>query len=104
MVINRQMSIGVLEIQYPNDKDDPQSYRLSHNFSTNHVSNLLWVPANGITTALDDNPSDYIHWNNGFVNLSIPYIVGTIALGLQVDPELTKQEAISFPVPERNPL
>lgn len=96
MVINRQMPIGVLEIQYPSDKDNPKSYRLAHRFSPNHISNLLWVPANGITTASDGNPSHFIHWTDGFVNLSIPYIVGTIALGLQVDPQLTKQEAVSF--------
>jgi serine protease AprX len=61
-------------------------------------NNQLLIPAGGRTTAVgyqNDN-SQYDYWASGGASWTIPYLVGVLAIGLQLDPTLTKEEAVQY--------
>ena len=89
------------------DKDAPENYQISKNFDNNTVKNnpdYLFVPTGGKTIANGGNPEHYFYQTNSGVSSTIPYICGVIAMGLQVDPDLTQEKAISFLKESGNPF
>lgn len=60
--------------------------------------NALFVPTGGRTTASGwpEKNDTYAYWTGGGLSWAVPYIVGTTALGLQIDPALTKEQAIKY--------
>lgn len=82
------------------DKEDYKSYTVAQWMSRSE-SNLkegFYVPTSGRTTAegYKNDPKQYAYWTNGGLSWAVPYVVGTIALGLQVNPKLTKGNAIKY--------
>ncbi len=95
------INIAHAHISYFNDRNDPNSYEpaqlLKLNTSMNYNNRKsLYIPSSGITTANGYFKDDYIYWINGGASWMVPYLVGVIALGLQVDPTLTKENAIKY--------
>ena len=81
------------------DKNDPASYEIAQWAQRARITaDTLFVPSSGRTAAsgASSDPSEYVYWTNAGLSWSIPYIVGTIALGMQIDPKLTKENAIKY--------
>lgn len=87
-----------LTINAYKDKNDPQNYVIDKWFADSDSRNYdLGVPDSGRTTAVGyAKPDSYAYWPEGALSWAVPYVVGTIALGLQVDPTLTKENAIKY--------
>lgn len=93
------INIVPLTVKAFKDKNDPNSYepaQWAKNFSISTDS--LCVPSSGRTTAVGNSSdsTEYMYWTNGGLSWTIPYIVGTVALGLQIDSTLTKANAIKY--------
>lgn len=87
-----------LTINAYKDKDNPQNYIVDRWFKDDSTKSDLGVPDAGRTTAVGYAKKDsYTYWAyDGGLSWTVPYVVGTIALGLQVDPDLTKEDAIQY--------
>lgn len=72
------------------DPDDPASYRRGRDLI---AKSSLGVPAGGRTTASELGPDVYTYWARAGKSWCTPYLAGVIALGFQVDPDLTPQRA-----------
>jgi len=77
------------------NKDDPDSYvKVSW---SRYSLDCLYVPA-GRTTAdgCVDRNNGYVVWEGGGLSWTVPYVAGVIALGVQVDPDLTEEQSIEY--------
>lgn len=92
------LNIIPLEAVYPKDKDLPANYRIANWAKDWKRSNPFYVPTSGVTTAVGhaNDKSHYVYWSNGGLSWAVPYIVGVIALGLQINPNLTKEQCLHF--------
>lgn len=63
-----------------------------------HVVEGFYVPDSGRTYAVGykNKENHYEYTQHGGLSWAVPYVVGTIALGLQVDPDLTKEDALKY--------
>lgn len=79
------------------DKDDPNNYMKDQGpyGGDPHEKGLLCVPGTG-TFANGTKKDDYLYSAYSGTSWLVPYIEGVIALGLQVDPTLTKEKAIQY--------
>lgn len=79
------------------DRDDPGNYELQiKSGNTGKSDNYLGVPVTGRTIAAGNKPDAFAYLNRFESNWAVPYIVGIISLGLQIDPNLTKGNAIKY--------
>ncbi len=93
------MNIGPLVISPFKDKNDPSNYEVANWARASRItSDTLFVPSGGRTTAVGNfaDSTEYMYWTNGGLSWTIPYIVGTVVLGMQIDPTLTKESAIKY--------
>ncbi len=107
--VSSSLNISPLEIKYPNDKNDANQYEVAHWFKSAAIGkDAFFVPTGGRTTATGhrNDVKHYAYWTDGGLSWAVPYVVGTIALGLQIDPDLTKEKAFEFlkqsQIPYRN--
>ena len=58
----------------------------------------LIVPADNRTTAIGylNDIEHYAYFGEGGFSWGVPYITGVIAMGLQIDPDLTEEEAFKY--------
>ncbi|MBZ4667550.1 MAG: hypothetical protein PWP07_1301 [Epulopiscium sp.] len=80
------------------DKDDYRNYETAQ-WAKGFIENDSFGVPTGARTTADGHKSiknKYAYWTNGGLSWAVPYVVGTIALGLQVDPDLTKEEAVKY--------
>ena len=76
------------------DKDDPGSYDLCY-FSLEGGSkggDALYAPIDNRTTGHFKHKEGYIFWWNGGLSWGAPFIAGVVALGFQVNPNLTPDQ------------
>lgn len=83
------------------DRDDYKNYEISNwenQWNTNTFEGKLLVPADFRTTAAGykEDPKHYIYWGNGGFSWGVPYITGVITMGLQINPDLTEEEAFKY--------
>ncbi len=82
------------------DKDNYNNYQVVQ-WKSNYESGKsggFYVPTSARTTAdgTGNDKTKYDYWTNGGLSWAVPYVVGTIALGLQVDSNLSKENAIKY--------
>ena len=73
------------------DSDNPANYRLC-TFYGGEVfgeSGTFFSPIDHRTTASDKEKDVYTFWTRGGLSWGAPYIAGVVALGLQVNPDLS---------------
>lgn len=93
------LTIEPITILPMSDKRKPENYDVAPLVQGHAPSgDYLWVPTSGRTTAsgLPAWDRNYRYWTNGGVSWAVPYVVGTVALGLQVDPSLTHAETVQY--------
>lgn len=95
--LNGASGMGGMYIDPFKDKDDPNNYVKDQGLygGDPHQNNLLCIPGTG-TFADGMNKDDYTYWSYSGQSWLVPYLVGVITLGLQVDPTLTKEKAIQY--------
>lgn len=95
--LNGAQGMGGMYIEPLKDRDNPDNYVKDPGLygGNPHQSNLLCIPGTG-TFADGVNKDDYTYWSYSGQSWLVPYLVGVISLGLQVDPTLTKEKAIQY--------
>jgi subtilisin family serine protease len=90
--------VAMLTINAYADKDNPANYRADPRTPSDIPATrpLLWIPTGGRTAATEDPSGGLIYWKMGGMSWGIPYLVGTVALGLQADPTLTRAEIMQY--------
>lgn len=102
----RESGIMVVDCDYPlltagvrgyGNREDYCSYELSpwlEGVPESLLPGRLIVPADGRTTAAGylGDPDHYIYWAEGGFSWAVPYVVGLMAMALQLDPDLTEEE------------
>jgi len=102
----RESGIMVVDCDYPlltagvrgyGNREDYCSYELSpwlKGVPESLLPGRLIVPADGRTTAAGylGDPDHYIYWAEGGFSWAVPYVVGLMAMALQLDPDLTEEE------------
>ena len=80
------------------NRDSYQNYELTNWQKSGSVIDRLIVPADNRTTAVGylNDVSHYAYWSEGGFSWGVPYIVGVITMGLQIDPDLTEEEAFKY--------
>ncbi len=92
------LNIFPMTIDTLKNKDNPENYKIAKWYGSEKDEYGIGVPTSGRTTAIGSysKPTSYAYWTAGGMSWAVPYVVGTIALGLQIDPDLTKEEAIQY--------
>lgn len=83
------------------DRNDYRNYELSNwekKWNEAQLKGRLIVPADFRTTAMgyDNDISHYAYWSEGGFSWGVPFITGVIAMGLQINPNLTEKEAFEY--------
>ncbi len=84
------------------DRDDYRNYELSNwgkeSWDDSFLKGRLIVPADNRTTAIGylNDIEHYAYFGEGGFSWGVPYITGVIAMGLQIDPDLTEEEAFKY--------
>ena len=76
------------------DADNPNNYQRCA-FSEGsffRLSGVLFAPIDNRTTASWQAENAYIFWSEGGLSWGAPYIAGVVALGLQINPDLTEKQ------------
>ena len=77
--------------------DDYKSYTIAKKYTSNNPNGKLCVPiARTYAAGYIADKNFYQFTQNGGQSWSVPYIVGVITMGLQVNPNLTKQQAMKY--------
>lgn len=86
-----------LQIESFKDKADPNNYKPDAWWGNNELTGL-GVPTTGrtVATGSQNNTQDYYFETRGGLSWAVPYITGVAALGLEIDPTLTKQQIIDY--------
>jgi hypothetical protein len=101
----RDSGIIVVDCNYPlltagvrgyGNREDYRSYKISpwlKDVPEPLRRGRLIVPADGRTTAAGYlvDPDHYVYWAEGGFSWAVPYVVGLIAMALQIDPDLTAE-------------
>jgi hypothetical protein len=79
------------------DRNNPANWGPSHWYKGGKGTGL-GVPTGGRTTAsgYPERNDSYAYWSDGGLSWAVPYIVGTLALGWQADPDLTNENAVKY--------
>ena len=82
------------------DRSNYLNYEMS-TWITRHSSTfkgVLIVPADNRTTAIGylGDPNHLAYWGEGGYSWGVPFITGVIAMGLQINPDLTEEEAFRY--------
>lgn len=87
----------LLAIKADKDPDDYKSYTIAKKYTSYNPKGKLCVPvARTYAAGYIDDANFYQFTQNGGQSWSVPYIVGVITMGLQINPRLTKSEAIRY--------
>lgn len=87
----------LLGITADKDPDNYKNYTIAKKYTSDNAKGKLCVPvARTYAAGYRQDESFYQFTQNGGQSWSVPYIVGVIAMGLQVNPELTKEEAMKY--------
>ena len=101
----RPVRLAPAGIQPLANKEEPKNWRLSGWGKELAGPGRLLVPADGRTTAADGLQDDTVaYFAQGGLSWSVPYVVGTLALGWQVDPGLTNQNAALYLMESATPV
>ncbi len=76
------------------DKENYKNYETVKWYNSPLIT--FGVPTGSRTVANCENSSSYTYYTNGGVSWATPYMVGLAALGLQINPNLTKDEIVSY--------
>ena len=71
------------------DKNNPRNLMAE---SWGGAPELVYVPASGRTTAIDQNGAEYVYWSNGGLSWTMPYTLGLYAIVGEIDPTLTQDD------------
>ena len=100
IVIDVSCGMTTAGVRGMEDRDDHLNYQISHWFQKGGASarGRLIVPADNRTTAVGYlyDPNHRVYWGEGGFSWGVPYITGVIAMGLQIDPDLTEEEAFRY--------
>lgn len=87
----------LLAITPDKDVDDYRNYTIATMYTSDNPKGKLCVPTSRTYAAGYQNDNrQYEFTQNGGQSWSVPYIVGVIAMGLQVNPKLTKEDAKKY--------
>lgn len=82
------------------DKDNYLNYEVAQWMKANesYAKSAFYVPTSGriVATGVGNIKNKYEYDTNGGLSWGVPYVVGTIALGLQINPNLTKEEVLKY--------
>ncbi len=73
------------------DRNNPDSLIPDFKFGGDDPE-LVYVPGSGVTSAADSGETDYYYWAKGGLSWTMPYILGLYAIGLEINPGMTKDE------------
>lgn len=89
-----------LFIKPTKDKNNFLNYEVAQWYKEDesNIINGFYVPTSARTTATGarSDKNQYQYDTNGGLSWGVPYVVGTIALGLQINPNLTKEQAVKY--------
>jgi hypothetical protein len=87
------------------DRENPANWGPDPRFTGQPPDTTLLVPADNRTTAsvLMSGRLSYIYWAQGGMSWTVPYVVGTLALGWEADPHLTNENAVKYLVDSGTP-
>lgn len=73
------------------DKDNPESFKAEKNRQGDIDYRTLFIPSSGLTAAVGSTGDDrqYMYFSHGGLSMSVPYLLGVLALGWQANPELS---------------
>jgi len=76
------------------DLDDPNNYQLWTKYPnpTYNEPGSLFAPVDNLTTSSHLHDEAYIFWSSGGISWAAPYIAGVVALGLQINPDLSESQ------------
>lgn len=101
IVVDETCGMLTCGVQENKPRDDYLNYSLSSwesNFGSDRLKGSLIVPADCRTTAIGHNydSRQYAYWGEADPSWGVPYIVGVITMGLQINPNLTEAEAFKY--------
>jgi len=90
-------SSGMMGVGCPfgQDRNDPANYNICYfaqGYQNRMPAGILYVPIDNRTMANRLGDRDYIFFGKGGLSWGPPYIAGLMALGLQVNPDLTEKD------------
>lgn len=91
------INISAVKAEPFKDKNNPENYT-KVNWGL-YKNNALYVPTGRTTADGYTNPNKrnrYVFWEGGGLSWAVPYIAGVIALGVQVDSDLTEEKAFEY--------
>lgn len=87
----------LLGITADKNPDDYKSYTISKKYTGDNPKGKVCVPTARTYAAGNRNDRNFYQFTQtGGQSWSVPYIVGVIAMGLQVNPNLTKEQAMKY--------
>jgi len=95
IVLHCGINMGGVQCPQGKDPDNPQDYSLCYDQSIglDYVqSGALFVPIDNRTVAGPAHPDHYVYYSVGGFSWGLPWLAGVVALGLQVNPDLTEAE------------
>ncbi|HLN61138.1 MAG TPA: S8 family serine peptidase [Symbiobacteriaceae bacterium] len=92
------LRLAPLGIDPYKDKDKPANYRPASWVKglPSGPEKYLWFPTESRTRATEMEPGLYHYDAEGGMSWGMPYLVGVVALGLQEDPALTRENAVKY--------
>jgi serine protease AprX len=92
------LRLAPLGIDPYKDKRDPANYRPASwvRRMPPPQAKFLWLPTESRTRATEMEPGGYHYDKRGGMSWGMPYLVGVVALGLQDDPALTRENAVRY--------
>jgi serine protease AprX len=94
-VSNIRESINFLGCGSQTNKDDPETYEMCKFVKPEFVETgkqRILIPCDNRTFASNQSDSSYTFEETGAISWSVPFLAGIIALMLQIDPNLKKDE------------
>lgn len=87
----------LLAITPDKDVDNYRNYTIATKYTSNNPERKLCVPTSrAYASGYLNDKRQYIFTQAGGQSWSVPYIVGVIAMGLQVNPNLTKEQSMKY--------
>lgn len=88
------------------DKEKSDNWKVAPWAAHGPDKGALYVPTGGRTAATGYPTQDdaFAYWSEGGLSWAVPYVVGTLALGWQVDPDLTGENAVKYMLESGTPF
>lgn len=87
----------LLSVKADKDPDNYKNYTVATKYTSDNPKGKLCIPTSRTYAAgYIDDKDFYQYTQTGGQSWAVPYIVGVITMGLQINPDLTKKEAMSY--------